>query len=147
MIRDRAAGGALLTFVIATPRFAVPCAPDGTPVATPSGRGILPLLYDPEGVEHEAAACQRVNSARMGNVSTTHFTSSLSPTALLEHYGRQLADSGWRATPISGPGATITRTWTRVDSAGERIAARLTVVVPRDHPECRELELHLDERW
>ena len=82
-------------------------------------------------------------SSAMGSSGTqTRLKTAMSAAAILEHYGRQLADSGW----TGGADATIVgRTWTRKDSTGSPRVLTLTVkgATPNDTT-CRTVELGVE---
>jgi hypothetical protein len=59
----------------------------------------------------------------------------MTPDELFAHYGRQLADSGWRP----GGGATVSRTWTKIDSTGTALELELMIKTFAEVPRCRRL--------
>jgi hypothetical protein len=63
----------------------------------------------------------------------------MTPEALLDHYGRQIIDSGWTAAP----GQILGRTWTKKDSTGTPIEMTLTVIPMGKDPSCQRLELQV----
>jgi hypothetical protein len=95
----------------------------------------LPTVMNPPGSVDDYQCFQATST----NGTSGRIRSTLTSDALLDFYGRQLADSGWTAV---APGATITgRTWARKDSAGGTIETTITVATtPRD-PACRELNM------
>lgn len=76
----------------------------------------LPTLYDPVSRDGPMmSSCFSVDA--FGNRTTeTRYKSTMTPEQLLEHYARQLADSGWIAG--SSPRPAVARMWTRPDSSG-----------------------------
>lgn len=99
-----------------------------------------PTLYNPAGAEEQMAGgeCNQF-SVGMRNTQTTIRT-EMTPDAILEHYGRQLADSGWK----SGEGSSsLTRTWTRPDSAGAPAVLSLTVSTSTLGAACRDVNLQV----
>ena len=122
----------------------------------------LPTLYDPEEARTHAPECN--HGATSGGVSSTmeFVASALAPTAFLDHFARQLADSGWRPVPSTGEGALVRRTW-RLPAAKTDTATRpptssgspvepeerlltITVQVPEGKPRCRVLEMRMDSQ-
>jgi hypothetical protein len=104
-------------------------------------RTIIPTLYNPS-----TAADARMTgdcSTTLGGSSGTNTTlrTAIAPEALLEHYGRQLVDSGW--TAVSAQPTTVGRVWTRTDSAGGQLEASLTVTTPPRDGGCRDVTLSI----
>jgi hypothetical protein len=61
----------------------------------------------------------------------------MTPDELFAHYGRQLADSGWKANPIPSQ----TRSWTRTDSLGMKLEFELRIQTFSDAPSCRRISI------
>jgi hypothetical protein len=92
--------------------------------APPSGLE-LPVLSNPDGAGMNAQACFAQNQTLgNGNSTTERLQTSLSPTQLIEHFSRQLSDSGWN---VSSSAASVRRSWTRPDSAGLAREVTLTI--------------------
>ena len=87
----------------------------------------FPILYDPAARDAMAmASCY--NAEAFSNSTETRFRGTMTPEQVLDHYARQLADSGWVA---GGPAsATAARTWTRPDAGGQPRQIILTVSRP-----------------
>lgn len=89
-------------------------------------RSPFPTLIDPPGSMEDRGngACM---ASLMGSTLGTGTTirAPMSPQDLLDYYGRELADSGWKQTLPGVP--SIVRTWTRTDSAGTPAEVTLTV--------------------
>ena len=127
-----------------------------------SPRQEMPILYNPEDVRSSAPECNLGSSS--GGISSTmaSVASPLAPTAFLDHFARQLADSGWRPVPSTGEGALVRRTWRRpaaksdtaarspssIARPGEQEDRLLTIVVqvPEGKPGCRVLEMRMDSQ-
>ena len=104
-------------------------------------RAPLPTLYNPETAGDPRAMMDCYNSGGISNGTGTILRTPMTPDALLDHYGRQLQDSGWVA---AGVGASmIGRTWTRADSAGNPLELTLTVTVRGRDTNCREMNLQV----
>ena len=116
-----------------------PCHPPQMP--TGMARSPLPTLFNPPN-----AADARMNgdcsSTLMGSTGTgTTLRTAMTAESLLDHYGRQLQDSGWTA---AGERASIVgRSWTRPDSSGAPVETVITVATPARDPGCRELNLQV----
>jgi len=104
---------------------------------TPS-RLPLPIIYDPpnSGVRPECFAAFGSTQQTQTQLATT-----MEPSALLDHYGKQLETQGWQPTPMTV--ATSIGTWTRRDSAGAMQVATLSVRVPPTVPSCRSATLEI----
>lgn len=114
-----------------------------TPQQPPAGftRPLYPTLFNPANASDARVGnddCSR--STGSGSTGTTLRT-LMDPAALLEHYAKQIQDSGWTAS--SSAGKLVGRTWTRPDSAGNPIELSLTIAsLPRD-ASCYDLTLQV----
>jgi hypothetical protein len=117
-----------------------PCKPQEVP---PSMRqSMFPTLFNPANTADMRGGtddCARSMSSSSGTGTTLH--TPMDPAALLEHYGKQIQDSGWTA-PATG-GSVVGRTWTRADSAGNPIELSLTVASSARVASCYELNLQV----
>jgi len=100
----------------------------------------LPILINPAAAPMTPGTCPNDNMTIGG--PSTELSTSLSADQLFEHYGKQMADSGWK--PL-GPLA-FSRTWTRTDSAGNRSDATLTIRTAPEVPNCRRISADLKGR-
>jgi len=94
----------------------------GRPVPPPGA----PTVFNPDGSQMNAQVC--LQFAGIGSISSTtseRLQSPLSPAQLLDHFARQLADSGWKGA-TSEPGAR--RTWTRPDTGGSTRELTITAL-------------------
>lgn len=98
----------------------------------------LPIVYDPPntGVRPECFAA--FGSTQQ---SQTQMATTMEPSALLEHYGKQLETQGWSPTPSTV--STSSGTWTRRDSTGAMQVAVVSVRVPPNVPTCRTATLEI----
>ena len=115
------------------------CNPPQIPADYPR-QAMLPTVYHPVGVmdARSASDCER---AQEMNRNTAVVKSNMTPDALLDHYGRQLQDSGWVAT--TKPATTSARTFARPDSSGTRREIRLSISTAGSDNSCRELNMSL----
>jgi len=118
----------------------------GTYVCHPSqgqataSRSSLPTLFNPVAADARMAGnCFSPFQGSMGTSATLR--TSMTSEALLDHYGRQLEDSGW--TTAGEKASIVGRSWTRPDSAGGSAEATITVATPARDSGCRELNLQV----
>ena len=116
-----------------------PCHPPQMP--TSMARSPFPTLFNPPN-----AADARMNgdcsSTLMGSMGTsTTLRTPMTAESLLDHYGRQLQDSGW--TAVGERASILGRSWTRPDSSGTPVETVITVSTPARDPGCRELNLQV----
>ena len=104
-------------------------------------RSPFPTLFNPQGAT-DGRMTGDCSATMMGSMGTgTTLRSSMPADALLDHYARQLQDSGWKS--FGEKGAILGRSWTRVDSAGAPVEVSITVTAsPRDAA-CRDLNLQV----
>lgn len=113
-----------------------PCNPRDLPPGYP--RSPWPTLYNPMGVPDGAQLCGA--DGPFGSQGTSAVVRTpMSAASLIDHYAKQLSDSGWRAPSDST--SVIGRTWTRTDSTGAPVELTITVATsPRD-ASCRTLNM------
>jgi hypothetical protein len=102
-------------------------------------RSPWPALYNPAGLSDPrmSGECSATMGGSMGTGTTLR--TGMTSEALLEHYGRQLQDSGW--VPIGQSASILGRSWSRVDSTGTPTELSLTVTTSARDPTCRDLNL------
>jgi hypothetical protein len=84
----------------------------------------MPTLFHPDGSLYDAV-CSRALTGNIASTSTSaQVRSALSDDALLDHYARQLKDSGWTAASEVN---TVSRTMSRTDSSGAQLETTLTI--------------------
>lgn len=99
-------------------------------------RAEFPALTNPAGFDASpGSACWPPPPGGM-SMSTTRLQTTLNPDAILEHYARQLSDSGW--SPLGG--ASVGRTWTHAHPTGAHSQVSITVSAPLRDPSCREIQ-------
>lgn len=114
------------------------------PPQMPTGmsRVPLPILYNPANPS-DARVVGACSSGWGGGTSGTNTTlrSTMQPEVLLDHYGRQLQDSGWHAT--SERPTIFGRSWTRTDSTGAPFEVQLTLTTAPGDSTCRDLSMQV----
>jgi hypothetical protein len=117
------------------------------PQPLPSGytRPLFPTLFNPANageMRGGADDCGRSTGFGTGSGSTsTTLRTPMDPAALLEHYAKQIQDSGWTAAAKGG--SVVGRTWTRPDSAGNPMELSLSVASSAREASCYELNLQV----
>ncbi|HEY4219089.1 MAG TPA: hypothetical protein VGM67_18230 [Gemmatimonadaceae bacterium] len=132
--------GTIITYRLSSTTGFSSCRLPDLPV--PSGiRPPWPTLYDPAGTR-DAQSMLACSTGAFGGIATsTTLGTAMSPKALLDHYGAQLADSGWKQ--VADTSASISRTWTRTDSAGNPLEASITVHSFLGTSNCRDASLQV----
>lgn len=107
----------------------------------PMYRSPFPTLYDPEGTSglRSLSNCER--SLGGSSATRTNLRTAMPSEAILDHYGRQLQDSGWTRAINLPP--TLGRTWSRPDSTGAPQQLTLTVSSMIQDSTCRIIELNV----
>lgn len=105
---------------------------------------MLPTLYDPEGASSNSQKCVTAYRSSSGNGIRNIIALQLAPSMLLDHYGKQLRDSGWTRADTLGAGMRVSRSWLKRTSGGDEQYLTLSVVVPADQPQCRIVEATVD---
>jgi hypothetical protein len=101
-------------------------------------RSPWPTLYHPAGVSENPQACN-VENGFGSNGTGAIVRSSIGSDSLLDHYAKQLRDSGWQSPGSAG--SIVGRTWTKTDSTGGPVELTITAASsPRD-PMCRTLNM------
>jgi hypothetical protein len=105
-----------------------------------TNRAAMPVLYNPSGASETGGMMEDCISPRFSAANTyANLRTSMAPQALLDHYARQLQDSGWKPMPTQ-PQA-ISRSWVRPDSAGTLLETMLTVSVSAQRAQCSEITM------
>lgn len=126
-----------------------PCNPPPQPPSQ-QRRAPLPTLYHPPGSSQLSSPfgfssdCADRGQAGFdrANFTSAHVSSDTSAQSMLDHYGKQLADSGWTVT---GASAEIGRRWRRVDAQGTAFTLRITIATSSELPSCRSMQLFVQE--
>jgi hypothetical protein len=137
--KQRATATTIMVRYSATAGQGTPCNPPAMPVVIP--RRPYPTLYNPDtGPQTDMSLCYETGSSGSGNTQERLRTGML-PDAIIEHYGKQLADSGWTPT-LSIPVRSVMRTWTKRDSAGTALLSLTVGGMARDTL-CRQVDLQV----
>ena len=116
-----------------------PCNPPQMP--TNMFRSPFPPLYNP-ATSTDARMTGDCSTTLLGSQGQgTTLRTALSADSLLEHYGRQLADSGWVAARERG--VTTGRTYSRVDATGAPVELVLTVTTSAHDESCRDVNMQV----
>jgi hypothetical protein len=131
----RRLGGSEITYrLISTTNYSV-CRPQQPPAQ--SFHSPYPTLYNPPNV-NEAYMANGCSSNYSGSGTTTTYRSSLTLEAILDHYGKQLVDSGWTAG-----GSIAGRTWTKKDSTGAPLELSIVIAPSGQDGSCQRLDLQV----
>jgi hypothetical protein len=108
----------------------------------PVTRSPLPTVYNPVGANDARMNGECPSSmAMVSGATSTLLRTPMTGDALLDHYGKQLIDSGWTG---QGDRNTVTgRTWTRPDSAGNALEVSITVTTSGKDAGCRDLNMQV----
>jgi hypothetical protein len=89
-------------------------------------RVAMPALENPLGAPMNSVGCSRVSSIGSQQSSMSErLETRMTPAQLLDHFGKQLTNSGWTASSQVSP--TLRRTWTRADSGNTMREATLQI--------------------
>jgi hypothetical protein len=117
------------------------CHPQQLPASMVGYRSPYPTLYNPQDASdvRMSGDC----STTMGGSSSTGTTlrTAASADALLDHYARQLQDSGWKS--LGEARSIVGRVWSRPDSTGAPVELSLTVMSPTSPNGCRDLNMQV----
>jgi hypothetical protein len=128
-----------VTMRVSTSTNYSPCRPPQMP--TMLVRSPYPTLYNPASAT-DARMMGDCSSDISGGMSTgTTLRTDMTPDALLDHYGRQLQDSGWKS--LTDASVIIGRSWTRPDSSGTPVELLLTVGSSMRAASCHDVNLQV----
>jgi hypothetical protein len=116
------------------------CQPAAASRVIMPNRPNYPTLVNPPGSGPGYANCSSWNS--MGGGGTTRLQTGMSADEVLQHYAKQLTDSGW--TP--GPDQTVSRSWSHRDSTGTLTQVTLTARLAPASPGCVEVQMEVRSR-
>lgn len=122
-----------------------PCHPPARP--TPAGYvpQSYPTLYEPDAVGDAlgSTACYPQASSSSGSTGT-RFRTAMPRAQILEHFAKQLADSGWTRVRDSVP-QPVSGVWTRPDSTGTPRILTLTISSPLgvSNTQCQEAQMNV----
>ncbi len=127
----------------ATPQQNTTCNPFRPPVGMRDEGPRFPTLIMPAGVGNRDQACMMSRYEGRGSGTGAEVRSTMSLEQLLEHFTRQLEDSGWTRKP--GAGRMISRAWTKPDSAGQPRGLSIEVQVSPADTMCRSVNLMMTD--
>jgi hypothetical protein len=104
-------------------------------------RSPYPTLFNPSNATDARMMGDCTSNMMNFGVTGTVLRTVMTPDALLDHYARQIQDSGW--TSLSDGRSIVSRTWTRPDSAGGSVELSLTVSTTTREATCREINLQV----
>jgi hypothetical protein len=102
----------------------------------------VPILVNPVTSQSQGIGATCSPNGRSGGSSSpsTALRTSMTSREILEHYNRQLADSGWTLVP--GTEDMVRSLWQRTDSTGARLEVTLTVSSHPSAPGCHDVEMN-----
>jgi len=114
------------------------CAPPPVPIGMM--RSPFPTLFNPAGAvdARMTADCGAGFGGSSGTGTNLHL--AMSSEAILDHYAKQLVDSGWRAASAA---AIVGRTFTRTDSTGAPLELSLTIASSSRDSTCRDVNMQV----
>lgn len=99
----------------------------------------FPTLVNPQGAV-DTRMTGDCSATMMGSMGTgTTLRTTMPADALLDHFSRQLTDSGW--TSFGEKAAIVGRSFARTDSTGTRTEVTITVVPSARDAGCRDINL------
>lgn len=137
----RDAKSADVAYRISTATGMSACNPPQMAAALQMIRSPWPTLYNPAGSSDArmTGECSTTIGGSSG-IGTTLRT-AMTPDSVLEHYARQLADSGWKTEGERG--STIGRSFTRVDASGAPVELSITVTSTPRAESCRDVNMQV----
>jgi hypothetical protein len=105
----------------------------------PGYKSPFPTLYNPPA-SADARMSGDCQTPMIGSQGTnTTLRTAMAPDLILDHYAKQLTDSGWTAAPAS---ATVTRTFSRTEG-GSAAELSLTVSASARDQSCHEIGMNV----
>jgi len=100
-----------------------------------------PVLVNPASSQSQGISTTCSPSGRSSESSSprTSLRTSMTSRDILDHYNRQLADSGWTLVPTTE--GLVRSFWQRTDSTGARLEVVLTVSTNPSAPGCHDVEM------
>ena len=141
---SRGSGASVARIVVGQYAAVGRCPQQNVIVNVVSDFSMLPTLYDPEGASSNTQKCGRVYRSSSSNGIRNIMALELAPSSILDHYGKQLRDSGWTRADTLATGVRVTRSWLKRTAGGDQQYLTLSVVVPADQPQCRVVEATVD---
>jgi hypothetical protein len=110
-------------------------------VSSGAFRNPYPTLFNPAGAIDARSMGDCASTITGPNSTSTLLRTAVAPEAILDHYGRQLADSGWK--DASDKASVVARSWTRTDSTGAPVELTLSVATSARDASCRDINLQV----
>lgn len=98
----------------------------------------FPTLFNPEGADGDMMSMRECYSQMGSSGTQTRLKTAMTAESILDHYGKQLRDSGWTT---AAERAIVGQTWTGKDSTGAPRVLTLTVTSAPNDTTCRTVEL------
>lgn len=106
-----------------------------------SGLVDLPILLNPPDAGMNQIDCLQPQVPGVaGRGTSERLKTSIPADKLLDHFARQLTDSGW--SPAGSPAASIRRTWTHADT-GSTIRELTLTITPSTVSGCQEVSMQV----
>jgi hypothetical protein len=104
----------------------------------------MPSLINPPDASMNQPGCYQPQPLGVGSgrSMSERLETSITADKLLEHFARQLADSGW--SPAGQQAASVRRTWTRADAGGTIREITLSIT-PLANSACQEVSMQVRE--
>jgi len=108
---------------------------------TGMARSPFPTLFNPAGATDSRMTGDCSSTIGGSSGTSTNLRTPMAADAILSHYGKQLADSGWQ--DVGGRATIVGHSWTKTDSTGAPVELSLTVTgSPRDST-CRDISMQV----
>jgi hypothetical protein len=141
--RAAGASGTIVTYHMVTAAGYSACHLPQLPdlAALSPGRFPWPTLYNPPGATDAQAAVDCGNGGFSLPAPSSTVESPISSDSLLDYYGKQLADSGWKSQ--GGHDQLVSSTWTRTNASGATVIATIAVRPMMRNAGCRETSMEV----
>ena len=108
------------------------------------GGVVMPRLINPPDAGMNQPSCYQPQPLGVGSARgiSERLETSITADKLLEHFARQLADSGW--SPAGAQAASVRRTWTHADTGGTIREITLSIT-PMANSVCQEVSMQVRE--
>ena len=124
------------------------CNPYMPPPEFRQPRARSPLLYNPAAVRetHDRSCARQYGPGESMTGTSTQYKLPTSPEQLMEHYARQLQDSGWMPQGTTQRSVSVKRNWTKPAASGAPLNLYLEITVPPQDTLCRDVSLMMSDR-
>jgi hypothetical protein len=132
-------GGLSVTAVVRN--YGGACRGPTTVAVNNSGLVDMPVLVNPPDAGMNQTDCFQPQVLGVASrASSERLKTSIPADRLLDHFGRQLADSGW--SPAGSQAVSLRRTWTRADTGSTMRELTLTIM-PSTVSGCHEVSMQV----